>query len=72
MSSNLQLIEWKKKVILLDYADYELERRFNDGIISKKEKKGIKKILDQMWIEIWNYYPHSNPLLKERFHLNFS
>lgn len=65
------LIEWKKRVIMLDYADYEVERKFNAGKITKKERKEIEKELSRLWIEVWDYYPHGNESIKQSFKLNF-
>ena len=38
--------EWKKRVFALDLADAELERKFKNNEIKKKEKIKVKKYLN--------------------------
>ena len=70
MTSN-ELIEWKKKVVSLHYAEYKLKKYYKEGKISEKERKKGKKIIDQMWIDIWKSHPDNNPLIEQAFELNF-
>ncbi|MBS3077842.1 hypothetical protein J4233_06290 [Candidatus Pacearchaeota archaeon] len=63
--------EWKKRVFALDLADAELERKFKNNEIKKKEKIKVKKYLNKLWIQLWDYYPDKNPLIEEAFKLNF-
>lgn len=72
MEIDLNLIEWKKKVMNLHLAEYNIERYYNERKISKKEKKEMKKLIDEIWIKIWEFHPDKNPLLEQAFKLNFS
>lgn len=66
-----ELARWNRRVDLLHYAEYKLETYFKQGKINKKEKKELKKIIDQMWIDIWKFHPDNNPSLEQAFELNF-
>lgn len=66
-----QYLDWKMKVFALDLADSELERKFQNKEINKKERKKIKKFLNILWIRVWDYYPNKNSSIEEAFKLNF-
>ncbi|MBU0466135.1 MAG: hypothetical protein KJ718_03930 [Nanoarchaeota archaeon] len=63
--------EWEKRVFALDLADAKLERKFKNNEIKKKEKNKIKKYLNKLWINVWDYYPDKNQSVEEAFKLNF-
>lgn len=71
MIEGKEYLEWKKRVFLLDLADLELEKRFQNRKINKKEKEKIKKILNKLWVNVWDYYPNKNSSIEEAFKLNF-
>ncbi len=72
MIIDLEMIEWKRKVISLHEAEYKLEKYSKEGKISSRERKKIKKIIDQLWIKNWDFYPDKNPLIEQCFKLNFT
>lgn len=62
---------WKEKVDTLIYAECKLNYLYKYGKISKKEKKKLQKIINQMWLRISDCHPHSNSSLEQAFKLNF-
>ena len=66
-----ELLEWKKKVIALDIAEIKLEKAYKEGRISEEKKVKIKKILNRLWIKIWDFHPDLSESEKEFFKFNF-
>ena len=66
-----ELIDWKKRVTSLHYLEYELEIIHKKGEINKKERNKIKKIIDNMWLDIWKFHPDNDFSLEQAFKLNF-
>jgi len=66
-----EIAQWKKKVFALDIAEIRLERLYKKGEIDENKKKKIKKILNKLWIKIWDFHPDLSESEKEFFKLNF-
>jgi hypothetical protein len=64
-------LEWEKRVFVLSVMDLELEKKFKNKEINKKQKKKIKNNLDDLWIKVWDYYPNKNPSVEKAFKSSF-
>ncbi len=67
-----EIQEWNRKVWMLNMAEKKLEIASNKCLISKRENKKIKKIINEAWMKIWDFHPNQHPLAKEFFELNFN
>ncbi len=70
--TSLENQEWNRNVWKLSLIEITLENRFKDGIIKKDEYKKNKKVIDSIWVRIFDFHPDQHPLSKEIFKLNFS
>lgn len=64
-------IEWNKKVNKLNEADEKILDMLKNGTLSKRKYNQYKKVLNKLWIRIWDYYPDKNPLMTEIYKKNF-
>lgn len=56
---------WKEEVDDLICLELELEKE--EDKFTSEEKKKIKKIIQQIWLHIWDYCPHPNKLIEQAF-----
>ncbi len=71
MFENQKEYSWKARLYYLDWAEVTLTNMYESGQITKRKKNKIKKVLDQYWIMLWDYYPDKNPLIEEAFKSSF-
>ncbi len=64
-------LDWEIRVHHLDLAEIKFLDLSEQGRFSKKEKKKIRSVLDDLWIRVWDYYPDKNHSIEEAFKLNF-
>lgn len=69
--NSYELVEWKRKVLLLHYYEYLIMSNYSAGKINKKEKEELKKVIDMHWIHIWQVHPDKNLPVENAFKLNF-
>lgn len=58
---------WKIAVYYLDMAEIRLLELYESKKITKRKRNKIKKILNDLWINVWDYYPNKNPSVEKAF-----
>jgi hypothetical protein len=66
-----EIQKWNKGVWILNLIERKLEKKFKEELISKKEYKRNKEIINLAWIRIWDFHPEQHPYAKELFKKHF-
>ena len=62
---------WRQCVFELSQADELFEVYCKKKYFTDREKKELKKMLDEQWMALNEIYPHPNPHLRDAFKKNF-
>jgi len=72
MNDEEKLKRWKKGVILLNWAYWQLEKDFKEGRISTRKRNKLKKRLSPYTMSLWKLHPDADLSMEKTFELHFS